>query len=180
MPVEYGTYIVHSRNGVIETLNGEIIKVGAVDAVAELSEKAALAKALLAIGATTYRWQVPAEEKALQVFKNDPTATYYPKGELLVSRDETVAAGAHLAYKFVVFAQQPSSATYVYVDAHSGQVFRKAPVMQDVNAPATAATRYSGSQAITTDQISSNSYRLRETGRGSGASMGSGSASIET
>jgi Zn-dependent metalloprotease len=180
IPVEYGVYVAHSRNGAIESLNGEVVKIGALDAAANLSEKDALAKALATIGAKTYRWQVPADEANLKALKTDPEASYYPVGTLLVSRDEKAAAGARLAYKFAVYAQQPNSATYVYVDAHSGEVFRRLPIAQDSNAPATAATRYSGIQAITTDLVGSNSYRLRETSRGSGAALGSGSTSIET
>ncbi len=181
VPVEYGVYVAHARKGTIETLNGEVIKIGtALDATPTLSEKTALAKALVAVGAKIYSWQVPAAEKELQVLTSNPSASYYPKGELLISGDDKASTGAHLAYKFAVHAQQPASAHYVYVDAQSGEVFRRIPIAMDNNVPGTAATRYSGNQAITIDQVSGNSYRLREAIRGNGAACGTGSASIET
>ena len=181
VPVEYGVYVAHTRKGIIETLNGEVIKIGAaLDVTTKLSEQQALAKALASVGASIYRWQLPAAEKDLQTLTHNPAASYYPKGELLVSSDEKVTVGARLAYKFVVYAQQPASAAYVYVDAHTGEAFRQVPVMMDNNITGTVPTRYSGTQTITFDQVNSSSFRLRETGRGSGASCGYSTANIET
>ena len=90
-----------------------------------------------------------------------------------------MAAGARLAYKFVVYTH-PAGAYCVYVDAQSGEAFRKQSAVQDSNAPGTAATRYSSNQAITTDLVGGDGYRLRESARGSGAACGSGGAAIET
>lgn len=172
IPVEYGIYVVHARNGVIETLNGEVLKVGDLAVAPSLSEQVALSKALAAVGGTS--------GQALSAENSSPAASSNLNSKLLISRDATTMAGARLAYKFVIYTQRPIDTYLVYVDARSGEVFRKQSATQDSNAPGTATTRYSGNQAITTDLLGTGVYRLRETARGSGAACGSGSASIET
>jgi Zn-dependent metalloprotease len=93
-----------------------------------------------------------------------------PKGELVICENFTKGDGSHvLAYKFNVYAQAPVSRDYIYVDAKTGEVIHKNAIIKHVNATATtAATRYSGNRTITTDQVTTSSYRLRETTRGLG------------
>lgn len=179
IPVEYGTYVVHARNQVIETLNGELISVKNLKATPALDEKAALQKALAKINATVYRWQVPTEEQWVKSVKKDANATFYPKGELLITHDGKNNTLVRLAYKFAIYAVKPASSDYVYVDAHTGDVFQRIPIAQDANSPGTAATRYSQTRPITTDAFASG-YRLRETGRGAGSACGGSGAPIET
>ena len=179
IPVEYGTYVVHARNQVIETINGELIPVKNLKAKPALDEKAALQKALANVNATAYRWQIPTEEQWIKSVKKDVNATFYPKGELLVTHGGENNALIRLAYKFTIYAVKPASSDYVYVDAHTGDVFQKTPIVQHTNSPGTAATRYSQTRTITTDAFAGG-YRLRETGRGTGSACGGAGAPIET
>ena len=179
IPVEYGTYVVHARNQVIETINGELIPVKNLKATPALDEKAALQKALANTNATVYKWQVPTEEQWIKSIKKDANATFYPKGELLITRDGEKSTLVRLAYKFAIYAVKPASSDYVYVDAYTGDVFKKIPIAQDANSPGTAATRYSQTRNITTDAFVGG-YRLRETGRGAGSACGGSGAPIET
>jgi Zn-dependent metalloprotease len=179
IPVEYGTYVVHARNQVIETINGELIPVKNLKATPALDEKAALQKALANINATSYKWQVPTEEQWIKSIKKDANATFYPKGALLVTCDGEKSPLVRLAYKFAIYAVKPASSDYVYVDAHTGEVFQKTPIAQHTNSPGTAATRYSQTRTITTDAFAGG-YRLRETGRGAGSACGGSGAPIET
>ena len=179
IPVEYGTYVIHARNQVIETINGELIPVKNLKAKPALDEKAALQKALANINATVYKWQVPTEEQWIKSVKKDANATFYPKGELLIAHDGKNNTLVRLAYKFAIYAVKPASSDYVYVDAHTGDVFQRIPIAQDANSPGTAATRYSQTRAITTDAFAGG-YRLRETGRGAGSACGGSGANIET
>lgn len=50
----------------------------------KLSESEALSKTLKHVGAKKYIWEVSEREAALKLKKNDPNASYFPKGELLV------------------------------------------------------------------------------------------------
>lgn len=177
VPVEYGTYVVHARNQVIETINGEVIPVKNLRVTPALDEKAALQKALASVNAMVYKWQVPTEEQWIKAVRNDVNATFYPKGELLITRDSK--ALVHLTYKFAIYAVKPASSEYVYVDAQTGEVFQKISIGQHTNSPGTAATRYSQTRNITTDAFAGG-YRLRETGRGAGTTCGGSGAPIET
>ena len=177
--VEGGTYLVHARQQKIESLNGHLLPVKSVKTVASLDEATALSRALANVHATQYKWEVPAEETWLKKLKEDPQATFYPKGTLLIINDEKDGR-AHLTYKFTVYAQQPASSDYIYVDAHTGEVVRRRPVYRH-NTPGTADTRHSGQRTITTT-AASGGYVLRETGRGNSAWCPSASAgaNVET
>ncbi|HSC37611.1 MAG TPA: M4 family metallopeptidase, partial [Chitinophagaceae bacterium] len=70
-----------------------------------------------------------------------------------------------MAYKFSIAAAWPVSNDDVYVDAVTGAVVAKISRVFDGNINTTVATRYSGQQAMTTDQFNNGAgvqYRLRE------------------
>ncbi|MBC5991735.1 M4 family metallopeptidase [Pontibacter cellulosilyticus] len=170
--VEHAAYLVHSKNGVVQSINGDFRKVSDVSTKPALSEKAALSSALIYINAEKYMWQVPAQEQWAKQLKNDPKATFYPKGELVLIKDGLATTkendGKHvLAYKFDIYAHKPVSRDYVYVNAQTGEVVFKDAIIKHATATGTAATRYSGSRSITTDSYN-GSYRLRELTRGNG------------
>ncbi|MFD2515768.1 M4 family metallopeptidase [Pontibacter locisalis] len=170
--VEHGAYIVHSKNGVVQSINGDFKKIGAVSTQAALSEKAALASALKYINAKKYMWQVPDQEAWAKQLKNDPNATFFPKGELVIidntySNNKENQGKPVLAYKFDIYAQEPVSRDYVYVNAQTGEIVFKDAIIKHATASGSAATRYSGTRTVTTDSYS-GSYRLREYTRGSG------------
>ncbi|MBC6700476.1 M4 family metallopeptidase [Hymenobacter puniceus] len=179
VPVEYGTYVVHARNEIIETIDGGLIKTNGINPVPTLTEQQALARALKAVDATLYKWQVPSEEQWIKKLKRDEQATFLPKGELLITQPRAEVPQVHLAYKFVIYAQQPASSEYVYIDAHTGAVIQRQPVSQHGNSPGTAETRYSQTRNIVTDSFNAT-YRLRESGRGAGTTCGGGGSAIET
>lgn len=174
-PIFGNTYIVHVKNGYITCMNGSLADKSEAPVRAAISEKEALSKALLYINAKSYMWQYPDEEKALRYAMDDQKATYYPKGELVVisADDDQSFKNYRLCYQFDVYAHYPLSRNYVFVDAENGQIIRKIDRIYDdkyqtnVNAAATAATKYSGSRSIMTD-YTGTTYRLRETGRGNG------------
>ena len=72
-----------------------------------------------------------------------------------------------LAWKFNVYAQEPVSRAYLYVDAHTGQVVAKDDIIKHTGATGTFATAYSGSRQIN-DGTTTGGYFLRETTRGQG------------
>lgn len=170
--VEYGSYNVHSRNGIVQAINGEIKKIEKLNTQPALAEKAALQKALAYVGAKKYMWEDPGQEAWIKKLEENPKATFHPKGELVIvnnylsslkeKREEPV-----LAWKFNIYAQEPLSRDYIYVDAQTGEVVHKDAIIKHAVASGSAVTRYSGTQTITTDSYN-GSYRLRDISRGSG------------
>ncbi|WP_217275282.1 M4 family metallopeptidase [Hymenobacter sp. BRD128] len=169
--VEHATYTAHSRGGQIETLSGDFEKIGTVNVAPALSAEAALAKAMTFVGAKKYMWQDAREEAGLKVRENDPAASYKPQGELVLVRDarqDPETGPLVLAWKFNVYAQQPVSRAYIYVDAHTGEVvLRDAIIKHATGGTATFATAYSGTRSLA-DETATGGYHLREYTRGLG------------
>lgn len=177
IPVEYGVMNVLVKNNKVISQNGEWFK-GLPSSLSTekrvtISEANALGSALAYVGASSYKWQDAEEEAFLKKESNDKTATYYPKGSLVYYSDPNNpdSKKIKLAYKFVVYAAEPLSKQEVFVDAKSGAVLGANALIHETNATGTAVTAYSGTQTITTDQVSSTSYRLRETGRAGGTAV---------
>jgi bacillolysin len=163
--VEHGLYSVHSRNGKIESIDGEFKNIKNIDIKPSLSEKEALQKSLNYIHATKYKWEDPNEEQFIKHYKNDSSATNFPKGELLIVKDVLKTNSIYrLAYKFDIYAVKPLSHKLYYVDAISGKILNTENLICDGDAytTGTATTRYSGTQSIVTDLFTSGGYHLRE------------------
>lgn len=72
-----------------------------------------------------------------------------------------------LAYKFNIYAAEPLSRDYVYVNAQTGKVIQRDPVIKHAQAQGRADTRYSGTRLIKTEE-NAGVYRLRDSSRGKG------------
>ncbi len=169
IPVQGGEYLIHERNGRVESANGMWFEGITLNTSPALSESAALSKALLNIGAQQYKWENPADESLLKEIRNNTSATYYPKGELVIvaANGDIFKRDFHLAWKFDVYASAPMSRNYIYVDAQTGEIVHKQNRIHEADVAGTANTMYSGTQNIICDS-NAGSYRLREAGRGMG------------
>lgn len=168
-PVEDAIWIAHTIDNRVYSLNGMIHKTLFASSSATLSEAEALSKALSFVGAESYKWQMPGEEEHLKWEKNDPEATYLPKGELVyVSSDLRFKASDYkLVYKFNIYAHKPLYRAELYVDANTGEIVRENKLIHHVDEPGTAHTAYSGSQEIIADSFGGE-FRLRDGSRGDG------------
>lgn len=170
-PIENAILMVHVQQGRIKSENGKWIKdfPESVARVAKINEISALNRALQEIGANKYKWDIPAEEAFLKREQKNPNATFRPKGSLVYYSGEKDVEpfSLRLAWKFDIYAQEPMSRQIVFVDAENGKILGKRELMHETNANGTAQTVYSGLQSITTD-FTGATYRLSETGRGSG------------
>ncbi|NNF02727.1 MAG: hypothetical protein HKN22_08580, partial [Bacteroidia bacterium] len=170
--VETGEYILHIKNGNVKHINGVFYDNLNINSSPSLSEASALQSALDHIGARTYKWENQIEEAYIKLFEDDMSATYYPKGELVIMAKDAVFKPEErefrLCYKFDVYADMPMSRDYVYVDAHNGEIVYKQSRICHGNAVGTANTRYAGTQTINTDSLSPTSYRLRDYTKGAG------------
>jgi len=180
--VEFGRYYVHAQNGVIVSINGEYKPIEKFNINPSISEEQAFETAKRFIGAQKYAWEtnnVPGYIKGV------------PQGELVIVEDINPAhrdtyMTYRLAYKFDIYATEPVSRDYVYVDAQTGKVLFKNSLIKfedwgkrlaskttgikataSTKATGNADTRYSGKQTITT-YLSNGSYLLRDYGRGDG------------
>ncbi|EMO78922.1 peptidase propeptide and YpeB domain protein [Leptospira kirschneri str. 200801774] len=125
--VENGTYTVVSKGNTIESMMGEFYQVpDNFNFSPKLSESEAFSKALKHFGAKKYIWESLEREEALKKKQDDPNATNFPKGELLVYQHSLGKLNSQkefrLVYKFGIVSIEPSSSRYVYVDSHSGEI----------------------------------------------------------
>lgn len=159
--------IVHEKNGEIISINGEFYPIDAqIATLPSLSESAALDAAKMAVGAQLYKWEVPIEEEYIKLEFNDPTATFFPTGELSYAADQ--AGNMHLTWKFDIYAENPSSRADVFIDALTGEeVFRKQTMHDGGDHVGTAITEWNGTQSIMTDSLTNN-YVLADSTRGEG------------
>lgn len=138
VPVEFTAYTTHCRAGKVEFMTGEtrLIADGALSVRPALTAAAALSSALRFVHAKQYMWELPNEGKAAREAEGKPT--YRPTGELVIVDNQLAADPARrgrpvLAWKFNIYAAQPVSRAWVYVDAQTGEVVNE-------NAIATSTT----------------------------------------
>lgn len=190
--IEFGTLITHKKDGNVVHVNGELYNAEGLNLTPSLTAVDAFQKALNFVNAQEYLWNDPIASEAMDYKK--------PSGELvilpLVNKGEV-----RLAYKFDIYAKQPIARDEVFVDAATGEILYKNPIIKHVNhlvsndeiefaakkfekvalnkenalftpfVAGTAATRYSGTRTIETTQTSPTSYILNENTRGTGNGM---------
>jgi bacillolysin len=168
--VEFGNYISHSKNGKVVSLSGDYKKMDdSFDIRASLSESSALTAALNTVNANEYMWET---EDAHDYYKK-VKGKYLPDGELVLIENfqgntPEEKNQMRLAWKFDIYATSPLSRAHVYVDAKNGEHIFSNSIIHHVAVPGTFATRFSGTQTATTDQVSATSFRLRDPSRSGG------------
>jgi len=157
--VEHADYMVHSKGTTVESISGDFERISGLNTTPSLGEKAALERALAHVGATKYMWQTNDAE----------AASFRPTGELVIVRDARSgqAGPLVLAWKFNVYAAQPISRAYIYVDARTGAVVLQDNIIKHTAATGTFATAYSGSRSFA-DETATGGYTLKEYTRGLG------------
>lgn len=188
--VEGGVYILHYQNGKLISMNGELFQDGKASSIPGISAGVAFLSAVKSVGANSYMWE-DADYVAQNEYKK-------PQGELVYMpiSDGINKYRLKLAYKFDIYAAQPISRAYIFVDATSGNILAVDPIMKHAQqektislAPSpsinvvpfantttnlqtlvtgTADTRYSGTQNIQTTLAGSGKYVLQDTSRGGG------------
>jgi len=171
IPVEGAEYIYHQRFGNLDCMNGLVFKLADISTTPVLDEESALKNAITHVGAKKYMWENASLIAELREAFENPSFNYDPKGVLViypVNNEFSEKADFRLAYKFDIYAEEPESRAYIFVDAHNGEIIGTQERIHTADTKGTAQTKYSGTRTITTDQVSATSYRLKETGRGNG------------
>jgi Zn-dependent metalloprotease len=168
--VENGEYIIHSRNGIVESANGMWFDGIAINTSPALTVDQAILKATGYVNASVYRWENPADEAMLKRIEHNPDATYYPSGELvIVCRNGDIMKKDYvLAWKLDIFATEPMSRQWIFVDAQTGDIVHTKNRIHHIDVPATGNTMYSGTQSFTCDDMGNGTYRLRQNTHGDG------------
>ncbi len=166
--VEGGVYSAHGKNDDIEVVNGDFADINLSTVNPTKSEKDALKAALNFINAKKYAWEDKASEKMYRELMNDPNATQFPKGDLVIVKAQNSNQNWVLAWSFTISSLEPYDAQLIFVDASTGSIANKITLICESNSPGTAETRYSGTRSFTTDSFTSgnSAYRLRESRNG--------------
>jgi Zn-dependent metalloprotease len=160
--VEGSEYQLHGKSGFIETIDGNFREINISSVIPLISEQEALKKALSFVNAKIYKWEDSLSEKFIKQNLNNLKATYYPRGEIIITKDNlTENKNLKLAWKFTISSLEPNNEQLIYVDASTNNVINNIPLILDANVPCTAQTRYSNLQNITGDTYAGG-IRLRE------------------
>ena len=153
--VEHGKYNALAKADRLSALSGEFYEIKDIDITPSISEGQALESAKKYIGASEYVWEYVeslwrgmfAPEIAEQI--NQAYGEYLPAGELVIVDDySTPEVDLDLAWKFNIYANEPLSRDWVYINAHDGRIMLKDAIIKHANA--SVATRYSGTKNIET------------------------------
>lgn len=184
--IEFGVFIVHSKDGKAVSVNGELYNASATNLNSVLTKESAFSIAVNETNATKYLWDDPDQAKLMEYAK--------PSGELVLF--PIVKTGeVRLAYKYDIYAVEPILREEVFVDAISGAILFRNPIIKHAHGlisdkdikqyseqieaitvgsssalvAASADTRYSGNRSIeTTFNTTLNKYVLEDTTRGNG------------
>ena len=164
-PLENSEIIAHVSENYLESINGNLNSVNFGNSTFELLPYSAFQLALKQVNADRYVWQ---DKEQFEFLKRTGSL----KGDSITEIEKVYITDSkgfyQAAYKIDVYAIAPLSRANVYIDARTGNVLYVNTKIHFADKTATGNTKYSGVQSFTTDQVASNSYRLRETKRGGG------------
>ena len=155
VPVDGATVTVHTnKSGQATLLNGMFVGLPEINVDPAISAEQARAAATTHVGAKQYKWEDQKEEALLKKMTNNPEATYYPKGELVIAEENTddKSKGRFftLAWKFDIYEMAGELDQRVYVNAATGNVLKTYPLVIHCD-PGTASTTWNRLQTIHTD-----------------------------
>lgn len=173
LEIEGAEFIIHEKNGKAYRANGKVVSDLSIETIPTISTQDALEAALKSMPAKVYSWEDEYEEMELKRRSGDTSATHYPIPELVITRrnDEydVVRGNMALAYRVDLYSMNPQQAYSIYVDAHSGNTFKKYSLIHGCtgNVIGSADLLYNGTQDINTKQVGSE-YVLHDQCRGNG------------
>ena len=177
IPIEGSMYIVQTKAGKAIGLSGELVtefpaELQSRSSSANIAVKQAIDAAVNFAGAKEYMWQNPNLEQRIKDQTGNAKASYYPTAKLVWynsnPEDESLnPKHLTLAFKVDVYAHQPLSRAYYFVDAQTGKVLGKNDILNTSDATGTMNTYWSGSQTLHSD-LFNGSYRLRDLTKGNG------------
>ena len=144
--VEGNLVMLHSKNGKLTSLNGQVAEFENIEMIQTLTGEQALSTAKNYLKVTELINDYPVEIVITRISSENGVLT-------------------KLAQKVRIDSWNPFEMCYIYIDVQNGNVLNKINLNAHADVAGTGQTMYSGSQSITVDNYTSGSYRLRETGR---------------
>ncbi|WP_396166098.1 M4 family metallopeptidase [Flavobacterium sp.] len=160
--VEFGTLITHAHENNVESINAELYNAQSLDIMPSLSAQQCFLIVTNEINAQKYLWDNKEQAAILNYEK--------PSGELVIF-PIVVTGEIRLAYKYDIYSLEPLARQEVYVDAHSGAILYKNPIIKHLN-------DFSSSKPIVNKDLSVENFDLLITGNAN--TKYSGLRSIET
>ncbi len=122
--IEAAELIFHEKNGKVKSINGVILEDLNVDTAPSISENQALNFAKSYVGAKSYMWESASGRKLAKMTTGHEDA-FDPKGELVILADHLPGfkGAPKLAWKLMIYAEEPQYKADVYVDMKGNIVF---------------------------------------------------------
>ena len=124
--VEFGTLITHMKYGNVVSINGEVYNASSLNLNPNLNAEQCFNNAVANINASKYLWEDEEQSQIVNYQKPEGELVIFP----IVKTGET-----KLAYKYDIYSIEPVSRQEVYVDAHSGQILYKNPIIKHATQP---------------------------------------------
>jgi gliding motility-associated-like protein len=160
--------IGHFQNSILFSINGRL-RIPKTLRSNIIDENDALQAAKMSSGAKSFKWEFPEEEYMLKVWRNDTSATYFPKGELVYApQNLDFSNELTLCYLFEINSEEPLMRKNIFINATNGTFWCEEDLLHIIDVKGTANTKYRGDRLIMTDSAAPGNYRLRESGRGGG------------
>jgi len=148
IPVDGGIVLVHVKNGLVTSLNGTIATGADIAIKQVISEDIALASAKKELNVVT-SLKSYSPELVIAPYNQNRNRAYTLAYKVRV--DGKTSAGKVMMY-------------HVYINAATGSILKKAPLIAEEDVTGTGQTLYSGEQTIVSDSYDGG-YRLRDNGR---------------
>ena len=143
---------VRVEHGVVNTTAGDVRVVMANLEFYSIPDKFGLTPSVTAGAALQVAMQhTKAARFVWEDYKGNDPEFLAPKGELVIVRTYADDSTVCLAWKFRISGSNPTVMSNIYVNATTGEVVLDDPLIKHGNVTGTAATRYSGTQTIVTD-----------------------------
>lgn len=152
LEVEFAEFFIHSQDNNIKFINCKLVEHLNKDVNPSITEEQALANAINTLGLNnTYSWQIDELERELKDQLNDPYATYFPTGKLLLAKNSVGPnydpSEFTLAWKFNIYSVEPELHVDIYIDAKTGDLLK---TQSKTCENGTADLLYYGNQPIDT------------------------------
>ncbi len=162
IPVFGATYILHAKNGLVHSANGYFRPLLKLNTRANISPEEALQRAMQKHQAKTYIWERPSSAV------HPPQEQPKPKLFILDPEFPRVSETAILVYQVDLYSWEPHDKQRYFVNAHTGRIEKKLPLMHDHAVPGKGLTKYYGEQDIIIDSIAPTEFHLFDPTRGDG------------
>ncbi len=174
IPIEGSMYNVQGNKGIVQTVNGFVLKGLNIDVSGLITPENAIDAAKNHIGATKYIWEDATIEENHKLIMGNPDASYYPTPELIIAKKRgedfaMVPDNFEVCYQINIISIEPFYRTEgIFVDAQLGTIFIAENALQSAfSSTGTVETCYDGnhSNIITQTCTFCTQYKLIDAGR---------------